>query len=273
MWILGGTVCGNDLRAHEEGFEEYSVEAFADMAPEDFGKADDSLEFDDSVSAVGNSVDHTAFDSERSGDRVIRIVALGDSYASGHNAGKYLDPSNSGGSDCKRSMNAYAYVNFDELKTKIPANTTLEFASPACSGSKTSNVLNGGGKSPVQVDEVNKNTRLVTLQVGGNDVGFKEIIEKCMGTLGCDHRVDEAVDEGIPKAQEGIKAILDKINSKTDKATVVLLGYTTFWDGGSCGIGSFKEYQRDVIDEGIRKLNQAINDACIDGMWLIRTAA
>jgi len=88
-------------------------------------------------------------------------VALGDSYSSGVGTGSYtLD------STCKRSVYAYPY-----LYTQKHAGTSLTFV--ACSGAKTSDVL------AIQVQSVTKSTTLVTMTVGGNDIGFANLIYQC----------------------------------------------------------------------------------------------
>ena len=85
-------------------------------------------------------------------------VALGDSYSSGVGTGSYTLSST-----CKRGVYAYPY-----LYTQRHAGTSLTFV--ACSGAKTSDVL------ATQVQSVTKSTTLVTMTIGGNDIGFANLI-------------------------------------------------------------------------------------------------
>ena len=88
-------------------------------------------------------------------------AALGDSYSSGVGTGSYtLD------SACKRGVYAYPY-----LWAQKHAGTTLSFV--ACSGAKTSDVLSS------QISAVTSSTTLVTMTIGGNDIGFANLIYQC----------------------------------------------------------------------------------------------
>src|SRR5262249_17776728 len=85
-------------------------------------------------------------------------VALGDSYSSGVGTGSYtLDAA------CKRSVYSYPY-----LYTQQHPGTTLSFV--ACSGAKTSDLLSK------QVQALSGTTTLVTMTIGGNDIGFANLI-------------------------------------------------------------------------------------------------
>ena len=100
-------------------------------------------------------------------------AALGDSYSSGVGTGSYtLD------SACKRGVYAYPY-----LWTQKHPGTTLSFV--ACSGAKTSDLLAN------QIEAVTSATTLVTMTIGGNDIGFASLIYQC--TLGdCSAALDSA---------------------------------------------------------------------------------
>ena len=99
-----------------------------------------------------------------------RYVALGDSYASGVGAGSYTAESGS----CNRSTNAYPAV---WAATNAPAS----YVSVACSGATTTSVLNS------QLSALSSTTTLVSVTVGGNDVGFSSIMTTCVlyGTTDC----------------------------------------------------------------------------------------
>ena len=88
-------------------------------------------------------------------------VALGDSYSSGVGTNSYTLASG-----CKRSVYAFPY-----LYTQQHPGTSLSFV--ACSGAKTSDVLT------TQMTAVTTATTLVTMTVGGNDIGFANLIYQC----------------------------------------------------------------------------------------------
>ena len=85
----------------------------------------------------------------------VNYVALGDSYSSGVGAGSYTSSSGS----CDRSTNAYSQLWAN-------ANDPASYISVACSGATTSTVISS------QLSALSASTTLVSITVGGNDVGF-----------------------------------------------------------------------------------------------------
>ncbi|WP_312858443.1 GDSL-type esterase/lipase family protein, partial [Pseudonocardia pini] len=101
----------------------------------------------------------------------VDYVALGDSYAAGVGAGT---------GECGRTEASY------------PARYAVgvrSFAFVACSGATTAGVLKD------QVRAVSRDTDLVTITVGGNDVGFVPVLARC-GTAPTDEGCDQAVRTG-----------------------------------------------------------------------------
>ncbi|WP_027942551.1 SGNH/GDSL hydrolase family protein [Amycolatopsis taiwanensis] len=169
-------------------------------------------------------------------------VALGDSYSSGVGAGSYLDSSS-----CKRSANAYPYQYAQS------SGASLSFQ--ACSGAKTSDVLNN------QVGALNSSTSLVSITIGGNDAGFSNVMTNCV--LGGDSACKTAVTSAENYAQTTLPGLLDNvyrtIKSKAPNAHVVVLGYPHFYKiGGSCVVG-LSDTARGYINGGADVLNTVIS--------------
>jgi lysophospholipase L1-like esterase len=102
---------------------------------------------------------------------VIRYVALGDSYSSGTGAPPYSD------ARCRRSpvtySNLLAGVAVGDLRLDRPVNA-------ACHGAVTDDLYSSQVPGvPAQLDAVRANTRLVTLTMGGNDLGFSTTLGRC----------------------------------------------------------------------------------------------
>ncbi len=95
----------------------------------------------------------------------VSYVALGDSYASGVSLGDYFGPAS-----CKRSRIAYAFLV--HLRGERMHSHLV-----ACSGATTSDVVKQG-----QLNALSRSTDLVTISVGGDDLGFATLIEYCMIT-------------------------------------------------------------------------------------------
>ena len=91
--------------------------------------------------------------------RSLSYVALGDSYAAGFGAGKYLN-------DCFQSRRGYPALLDRDTRASLRRNAT-------CNGATTQTVLT------TQLSALTSRTKLVTLTVGGNDLGFAAIATTC----------------------------------------------------------------------------------------------
>ncbi|WP_320669427.1 SGNH/GDSL hydrolase family protein [Patulibacter defluvii] len=109
----------------------------------------------------------------------VPYVALGDSYSSGEAVGRY----DGSAGRCHRSADAWP-----RLLAKISQQKPLEQqpqlemqALLACSGAVTANIARTSRfKQPPQLDELARlKPRFVTLTIGGNDVGFGEVLGDC----------------------------------------------------------------------------------------------
>ncbi|HKR87692.1 MAG TPA: SGNH/GDSL hydrolase family protein [Phenylobacterium sp.] len=90
-----------------------------------------------------------------------KYVAMGSSYASGPGVTSSADtPPNR----CTRSADNYAHL--------LARKRGFSLTDASCSGATTSNLLGPWGELPAQVDAVDADTRLVTITIGGNDLGY-----------------------------------------------------------------------------------------------------
>lgn len=164
-------------------------------------------------------------------------TALGDSYSSGVGTGSYtLD------SGCKRSTYAYPY-----LWTQKHAGTSLSFV--ACSGATTSDVLSS------QIAAVTSTTNLVTMTIGGNDIGFASLIYQC--TLA---DCSSALDATRASLETTLGPRLDSVYSTVKShaaigATIVVLGYPHVFSGASCfgtlGITSTEQAKANALADAL----------------------
>ena len=164
-------------------------------------------------------------------------AALGDSYSSGVGTGSYtLD------SACKRSVYAYPY-----LWTQKHTGTSLSFV--ACSGAKTSDLLAN------QIQTVTSATTLVTMTIGGNDIGFANLIYQC--TLS---DCSAALDSTRANLETTLGAALDNVYTTVKSraafgAKIVVLGYPRVFSGASCfgtlGISSTEETKANALSDAL----------------------
>ncbi|MET8283300.1 SGNH/GDSL hydrolase family protein [Micromonospora sp. NPDC005174] len=157
-----------------------------------------------------------------------RYVALGDSYTAGPLIPTQVDL------NCLRSNR-----NYPSLVAAAAGSTS--FADVSCSGATTDDILHGGSGQlginvPPQLNAVTSSTALVTVQIGGNDIGFSGIIGECaeaslsspLGspcknryTAGGTDQLQARIAATVPK----VTAVLQAIRRAAPSARVVVLGY------------------------------------------------
>ncbi|QIK77338.1 SGNH/GDSL hydrolase family protein [Nocardioides piscis] len=136
-------------------------------------------------------------------------VALGDSYSAGNGAF-----SNNLGS-CFRNTYAYPY-----LVAQQRANTDLTFV--ACGGAVTGDVIEK------QVPSLSAATDFVTITIGGNDVGFANVIFNCADSwsFNCQNAVNQMKAKITDELPAKLDATYNAIKAKSPNAKVVVLGYS-----------------------------------------------
>lgn len=175
----------------------------------------------------------------------VNYVALGDSYSSGVGAGNYSDGS------CDQSANAYSAL---WAKASVPSSYVTE----ACSGATTSSVISS------QLSALSASTTLVSITVGGNDVGFSSVMETCVifSTSDCVSAVDNAENEVATDLPGELNSVLGDIAADAPNARVVVLDYPDFYDlskSSSC-IG-LSTTDRTDLNQGANELDAAIQAA------------
>jgi lysophospholipase L1-like esterase len=153
-------------------------------------------------------------------------AALGDSQASGLGTG-------STGGKCQRGVDSYASLYSQHKK----ANLIFQ----ACSGARTGDIAG-------QATKLNRGIDLVTVQIGGNDAGFSDVMFVCKtrSETQCAAAIDGAVNRihGLgPSLDNAYRAI----RAKASKARVVVVGYPRLFELGSCS-GELSEYLRSRLN-------------------------
>jgi lysophospholipase L1-like esterase len=175
-------------------------------------------------------------------------AALGDSYSSGVGSGSYMSSSG----DCDRSTKAYPYL---WQATHAPAS----FSFMACSGAKTTDVLNN------QLGTLDASTGLVSITIGGNDAGFSDVMTTCVlqSDSACLSRIATAkayVDSTLPGR---LDTVYSAIRAKAPSAHVVVLGYPRFYQLGTTCLG-LSGTKRSAINGAADHLDAAIAKRAAD---------
>ncbi|WP_137815948.1 SGNH/GDSL hydrolase family protein [Gandjariella thermophila] len=155
----------------------------------------------------------------------IRYAALGDSYASGTGTGQY-DPASG---SCNRSALAYPSL-------WSSAHQVASFSFVACSGATTDDLLAN------QASALRTTTTLVTVSIGGNDVGFGDVVTTC--TIGSDQDCANAVQRAETEVRNTLPGKLDRtyaaIHGAAPSARVVVMGYPRLFATGACWLSASK---------------------------------
>jgi lysophospholipase L1-like esterase len=157
-----------------------------------------------------------------------RYVALGDSYAAAP-----LVPDQTGTpAGCFRSTQNYPRLAAQQL------GATLTDVS--CSGAETRDMTNAQstsiGTNPAQLTALTADTGLVTLTIGGNDIGFTSIIEECtkrsssnLAGAACKKFYNSAghdeLEKRISDTGPKVASVLSGIKQRAPHARVALVGY------------------------------------------------
>ena len=173
----------------------------------------------------------------------VHYVALGDSYSSGVGAG------GTSGS-CAQTAKAYPAL-------WAAANSPASFTFAACSGATTSTVISG------QLSSLSSSTTLVSITVGGNDVGFTSIMETCVlgSTSSCESAVAAAESYANGTLPGKLDTVLSDIRADAPNAKVIVLDYPLFYDTSVSVCIGLSSADHTSIDAGINDLDGVLSAA------------
>jgi len=164
----------------------------------------------------------------------LHYVSLGDSYTSGPFIPQQVD------ANCARSDHNYPSVVAAERRAAA-------FKDVSCGGATTEHMWTSQGTNGPQLNAVERDTDLVTVQIGGNDMGFGSIIATCAGlgfqdptgnpcqryyTSSGEDQLKVNIAETAPKVSRVLQAVRDK----APHARVLVVGYPDLLpdDGTGC---------------------------------------
>lgn len=171
----------------------------------------------------------------------LEYAAIGDSFAAGTGARSYLDTS------CYRSSKSYPKL--------LDADANLRLvAFPACSGASTVEVISQ------QVPAIPSTTRVVTVTVGGNDVGFADVMRTCFAAVSssCPSYIAAgAATAASPEFAASIRNVVDQVQAKAPNAKVIVTGYPLLFHLNASGVNTKYTWADEVNLETV-KLNDVI---------------
>jgi GDSL-like Lipase/Acylhydrolase family len=157
--------------------------------------------------------------------RADNYVSLGDSYVAGPFIPNPLLPLG-----CLKSDHNYPHLAAPSIG--------LSLRDPSCSGAKTDHMtqpqsVDIDGPNPPQFNSLDSATKVVSINIGGNDIGFSSIAQSCI-TLNpfgspCKNKyVVNGVDEisnRIKATAPKVAAVLQGIHARSPLARVFVLNY------------------------------------------------
>jgi lysophospholipase L1-like esterase len=156
-------------------------------------------------------------------------VALGDSYAAGPLIPLQIEPYG-----CLKSDHNYAHIAAPKLGQ--PA-----FRDATCSGAETEDMTAPQGvtpePNPPQFDALDADTRIVTFNIGGNDIGFTEIAENCLSPspIGTYCKADyvhdgrDEISERIAATAPKVADVIQGIHARAPQARVFAVNYAAIF--------------------------------------------
>lgn len=165
-------------------------------------------------------------------------VALGDSYSSGEGTGYSTYNLNVG---CRRSTYGYPY-----LVAQQRPNTALNFV--ACSGATTADVTSK------QLSALNSSTSFATMTIGGNDIGFGDLIVAC--TLrNCSSDITTANGKINGTLPGRLSTLYAAMKSRAPQARFIILSYPRVLGTNGCfattGISSSERSQLGTLENNL----------------------
>jgi lysophospholipase L1-like esterase len=177
----------------------------------------------------------------------VEYDALGDSYASGYGVPPY-----DGG--CGRSQSAYAVQLDGRMKIDLD-----DFV--ACAGATTASLVAGG-----QLGALDDDTDLVTLTIGGNDIGWSSAVTACLG--GTDPQCAAVLASTRNKVTTVLPSLLDSVYSQVaasaPAAHVVVTGYPRLFSPEYGPFLGASASEQEALNDGADLLNAVIAGAAAE---------
>ncbi len=206
--------------------------------------------------------------------RADNYVSLGDSYV----AGPFIPNLIGSPFGCIRSDHNYPHLSASGIG--------LPLRDPSCSGAKTTHMaqpqsVDPDGPNPPQFNSLAADTTVVSLTIGGNDIGFSGIAQSCITfnpfSSPCRNRYIvngvDTISQRINATSPLVDAVLDGIRARSPAARVFVVNYPAIFP--ETGSGCWPQMPISFSDAPYlrakqRELNQMLaNQAAANGARLV----
>ncbi|MFC3995365.1 SGNH/GDSL hydrolase family protein [Nocardiopsis sediminis] len=191
-------------------------------------------------------------------------AALGDSYSSGDGADDYVaETAVTGG--CWRSANAYP----ETVAAAYDFAGRLGFY--ACSSQRGHAMLDELGSTDSQIDRVTAHTSLVTIGIGGNDLGFTSVLRTCMvrlplvDTTACKDQESD-IERRMRLFEATFADLVDEIRERAPDARMLVVGYPRLFPSDPDGMyytlnANDQEWLNDTLERFNGQVAEAVAEA------------
>lgn len=192
----------------------------------------------------------------------VPYVALGDSYSSGEGNGPFDGRCHR----AQRSDSAYPRV--------LPA--LVDYIAPpqfhACTGATIADVWQRPqprrGDQRIQLEYLSASAKLVTMTIGGNDLGFAEIVVKCLLPIDCTKsRLAGKVEAGLQTIKARLVAVYSRVRQRMDpNGYLVIAGYPHLFTRSDANCKLFissreAAWMNSLVDRGNTRITEAVRAA------------
>lgn len=192
----------------------------------------------------------------------VPYVALGDSYSSGEGNGPF-------DGKCHRAQRS------DSAYPRMLPGLVGYLAPPhfhACTGATTADVWQRPqprrGDQRIQLEYLSPSTKLVTMTIGGNDLGFSEVVFKCLLPGDCTGwKVAERVKARMGAIKAELIALYARIRQRMDSdGLLIVAGYPHLFVRGGADCERFisvreAAWMNSLVDSGNARIAEATRAA------------
>jgi lysophospholipase L1-like esterase len=192
----------------------------------------------------------------------VSYVALGDSYSSGEGNRPFDGP-------CHRALgNDSAYPRMLPGLVGYVAEPSFH----ACTGATIDDILRRPqprrGDQRTQIEYVDTSARLVTLTIGGNDLGFDDIVKQCLLPGNCSKwKIAGRVEAGLQTIKAQLVGAYTRVRSRMDSGGQLLVaGYPRLFVSRDADCKLFiseaeAEWMNSLVTRGNRRIAEATRAA------------
>jgi lysophospholipase L1-like esterase len=180
-------------------------------------------------------------------------VAMGSSFAAGPGIPDYYEATPA---PCYRSTQNYAHQLASRLK--------LSLTDVSCSGATTAHLTGPRGAIPAQLDALTPDTRLVTVTIGGNDLGYIGGLTtaSCAGLMKETGIAADCAPMIVPPAEQTyadlaarMDTVAKEIRRRAPQAQLVFVDYLAVLpESGTCPATPLDAFQADGARYTARRL-------------------